>query len=42
MRPDDASIVLVGDAEQVVPQLEAAGIGPVEVVLEGVPVEDAA
>jgi zinc protease len=42
VRPDDASIVLVGDAEQVVPQLEAAGIGPVEVVREAVPVEDAA
>ena len=42
VRPDDASIVMVGDAEQVVPQLEAAGIGPVEVVREAVPTEDAA
>jgi zinc protease len=44
VRPDDASIVLVGDAGQVLPQLEAAGIGPVEVVREAVaaPVEDAA
>ncbi|MET1232830.1 MAG: pitrilysin family protein, partial [Candidatus Limnocylindrales bacterium] len=42
VRPDDASIVLVADAEQVLSQLEAAGIGPVEVVSEAVPAEDAA
>ncbi len=42
VRPDDASIVLVGDAEQVVPQLEAAGIGPVEVISEADAAEDAA
>ncbi len=44
VRPDDASIVLVADAELVLPQLEAAGIGPVEVVREAVPApaEDAA
>lgn len=42
VRPDDASIVLVGDAEQVLPQLEAADIGPVEVVREAVTAEDAA
>ena len=42
VRPDEASIVIVGDAEQVLPQLEAAGIGPVEVVREAVPAEDAA
>jgi zinc protease len=42
VRPDDVSIVLVGDAERVVPQLEAASIGPVEVVREAVPAEEAA
>ena len=42
VRPDDASIVMVGDAEQVMPQLEAAGIGPVEVVSETDAAEDAA
>jgi zinc protease len=42
VRPDDASIVLVGDAEQVAPQLEAAGIGPLEVVSEADAAEDAA
>jgi predicted Zn-dependent peptidase len=31
VRPDALSIVIVGDAERVVPALEAAGIGPVEV-----------
>ena len=42
VRPDDASIVLVADADQVVPQLEAAGIGPIEVLREAAPAEDAA
>ena len=32
IRPDAAAVVLVGDAERVVPELEAAGLGPVQVV----------
>ena len=32
IRPDAAAVVLVGDAERVVPDLEAADLGPVQVV----------
>jgi zinc protease len=32
VRPDEAAIVIVGDGERVVPDLEAAGLGPVQVV----------
>jgi predicted Zn-dependent peptidase len=34
VRPDEASIVIVGDASAVVPQLDVAGVGPIEVVAE--------
>jgi hypothetical protein len=30
--PEALSIVMVGDAQRVVPDLEAAGLGPIEVV----------
>jgi zinc protease len=35
VHPDALSIVMVADAERVVPALEAAGIGPIEVVRDG-------
>ncbi|MCY7419751.1 MAG: insulinase family protein, partial [Chloroflexi bacterium] len=41
IRPEEASVVIVGDADAFVPALEAAGIGDVQVVREEVP-EDAA
>ena len=36
IHPDGLSIVMVGDAERVVPDLEAAGMGAIEVVRDGV------
>ena len=41
IRPEEASVVIVGDADAFVPALQAAGIGDVQVVREEVP-EDAA
>ncbi len=35
IRPDEAQIVLVGDADAVVADLEALDLGPVEVVRPG-------
>jgi len=37
VHPDAFSIVMVGDAERVVPGLEATGLGPLEIVREAVP-----
>jgi zinc protease len=37
VRPDDAAIILVGDADAFQPALEAAGLGPIEVEREPVP-----
>ncbi len=41
IRPEEASVVIVGDADAFVPALQAAGIGDVQVVREEAP-EDAA
>jgi len=37
VRPDEASIVLVGDADAFLPALEAAGLGPIEVERDPAP-----
>jgi zinc protease len=37
VHPDAFSIVMVGDAERVVPGLETPGLGPLEIVREAVP-----
>ncbi|MBX3031390.1 MAG: insulinase family protein [Chloroflexi bacterium] len=37
IRPDEASVVVVGDADAFLPALEAAGVGAVEVVREEAP-----
>ena len=37
IRPDEAAVVIVGDADAFVPALQDAGIGDVQVVREGVP-----
>lgn len=34
VRPDEAAVVLVGDADAFLPELEAAGLGPIEVERE--------
>ncbi len=41
LRPDEASVVVVGDADAFLPALEAAGVGRVEVVREEVVGQDA-
>ena len=42
IRPDNAAIVLVGDHDAFLPALEAAGLGPIEVIRDPEPVQAAA
>ena len=42
IRPDELAIVLVGDADAILPGLEGAGLGPIEVIRDPEPVQAAA
>jgi zinc protease len=40
IRPDELAIVLVGDADAILPELEAAALGPISVEREELPAAD--